>query len=348
MRTESDRDFSAAQDFLLGAKKFWTTQLYPHLRAQDQAQASITTASAPERIQANDLYAFYAWLERHLQRMKYAGRYGLVPWHGMQRTALEAALAKIEIPTVDHFEIPAYYPSFDVHQHPGGLMGDSLAGFVYERGARSTTPLDKHFDLHHRFTRQVGTLTTPKRILDVGCGFGKSTRPFAQQFAQADITATDLSMPCLKLARHLDARENIKPVRYLQADACATGLAAGGYDLVTSTMLLHELPIAHLTELFVQAHRLLEPGGWTVHLDFLPQVQPGADEFTHFMHAGHSVRNNEPYMQSLAAFDVRDHLQSLGFTDISITPFAENDQALDPSYPYWRFPWAVVQARKPM
>jgi hypothetical protein len=75
-------------------------------------------------------------------------------------------------------------------------------------------------------------------------------------------------------------------------------------------------------------------------------VQPGSDDFTDFIHGGHSLRNNEPYMQSLAAFDVRDHLQSLGFTDISITPFAENDQALDPSYPYWRFPWAVVQARK--
>ena len=93
---------------------------------------------------------------------------------------------------------------------------------------------------------------------------------------------------------------------YLQADACATGLDAGGYDLFTSTMLLHELPTTHLAELFVQAHRLLEPGGWTVHLDFLPQVQPGADGFSHFIHAGHAVRNNEPFMQTLAAFAIRE------------------------------------------
>ena len=346
MSTVNARAFSAAQDFLLGAKKFWTTQMYPQLQEQERALACGTKVPVQERMQGNDLYPFYAWMERHLQRMKYAGRYGLVPWHDTQRPALEAALAQVDVPTVPHFAVPAYYTSFDVHQHPGGLMGDSLAGFVYERGARSTTPLDKHFDLHHRFTRQVGALTTPRRILDVGCGFGKSTRPFAQQFAQAEVTATDLSMPCLKLARHLDAQENITHVRYLQADACATGLNAGGYDLVTSTMLLHELPASHLADLFVQAHHLLEPGGWTVHLDFLPQVQPGADGFSHFIHAGHAVRNNEPFMQSLAAFDVRGHLQSLGFTDISITPFAENDQALDPHYPYWRFPWAVVQARK--
>jgi ubiquinone/menaquinone biosynthesis C-methylase UbiE len=346
MSTVNARAFSAAQDFLLGAKKFWTTQMYPLLREQDRAHVAHAATPVDARMQDNDLYPFYTWMERHLQRMKYAGRYGLAPWHETQRPALEAALAKQNVPTVAGFQVPAYYPSFDVHQHPGGLMGDSLAGFVYERGARSTTPLDKHFDLHHRFTRQVGALTKPQRILDVGCGFGKSTRPFALQFAQAHVTATDLSMPCLKLAQHLDAQENIAHVRYLQADACATGLADAGYDLVTSTMLLHELPTTHLAELFVQAHRLLEPGGWTVHLDFLPQVQPGADEFTHFMHAGHSVRNNEPFMQSLAAFDLLGHLQSLGFTDISITPFAENDQALAPAYPYWRFPWTVVQARK--
>lgn len=344
MSTVNARAFSAAQDFLLGAKKFWTTQMYPLLREQ----ALETKTPVAERMQTSDLYPFYAWMERHLQRMKYAGRYGLVPWHETQRPALEAALARQNVPTVAGFQVPAYYPSFDVHQHPGGLMGDSLAGFIYERGARSTTPLDKHFDLHHRFTRQVGAFTIPQRILDLGCGFGKSTRPFAQQFAQAQVTATDLSMPCLKLAQHLDAEENIATVRYLQADACATGLANASYDLVTSTMLLHELPTAHLSELFVQAHRLLEPGGWTVHLDFLPQVQPGADEFTHFIHAGHAQRNNEPYMISLAAFDLKGHLASLGFTDIQIIPFAENDQALSGGYRYWRFPWTVVQARKPL
>lgn len=342
------RSFSAAQDFLLGAKKFWTTQMYPLLRQQDQAMAATGAGPVHARMQQSDLYPFFAWMERHLQRMKYAGRYGLAPWHDTQRAELEQHLSAISIDTVPGFALPPYYRSFDVHQHPGGLMGDSLAGFVYERGARSTTPLDKHFDLHHRFTNLIAQWMQPQRILDLGCGFGKSTRPFAQTFAQAQLTATDLSMPCLKLARHLDAKEHIGHVTYLQADACASGLPGARHDLVTSTMLLHELPLPQLRELFAQAYHLLEPGGWTVHLDFLPQVQPGADEFTHFIHAGHSVRNNEPYMQSLAAFDLKDHLQGLGFSDISIEPFAENDQALQADYPFWRFPWTVVKARKPL
>ena len=35
MSTVNARAFSAAQDFLLGAKKFWTTQMYPQLQEQE-------------------------------------------------------------------------------------------------------------------------------------------------------------------------------------------------------------------------------------------------------------------------------------------------------------------------
>ena len=76
MSTVNARAFSAAQDFLLGAKKFWTTQMYPQLREQNQAQTGGTASPVADRVQGNDLYPFYAWMERHLQRMKYAGRYG--------------------------------------------------------------------------------------------------------------------------------------------------------------------------------------------------------------------------------------------------------------------------------
>ena len=79
MSTVDARAFSAAQDFLLGAKKFWTTQMYPLLREQDSAHVAHAATPVDARMQDNDLYPFYAWMERHLQRMKYAGRYGLAP-----------------------------------------------------------------------------------------------------------------------------------------------------------------------------------------------------------------------------------------------------------------------------
>ena len=65
------------------------------------------------------------------------------------------------------FELPDYYRSVDIHQHPGGLWGDEIAGLVYERGARTTTPLmgSAHKDLHHRFTDlALKDIGTPKDI----------------------------------------------------------------------------------------------------------------------------------------------------------------------------------------
>ena len=85
------RAFTAAQSFLLGSKLYWTRTLYPALRAETDAAAR-RAAKTPETPQAvADLiadtpdYRTYAWLERHLQRMKYSGRYGLQPYHAAQR-----------------------------------------------------------------------------------------------------------------------------------------------------------------------------------------------------------------------------------------------------------------------
>ena len=55
MSTVNARAFSAAQDFLLGAKKFWTTQMYPQLQEQERAQASGAEVPVQERVQSNDV-----------------------------------------------------------------------------------------------------------------------------------------------------------------------------------------------------------------------------------------------------------------------------------------------------
>lgn len=80
---------------------------------------------------------YYCWLERHLQRFKYSGRYGLQPYHEQDRKRLEASLATGVAEVQDNFQYPGYYPRIEIHQHPGGVWSDSIAGFFYERGART-------------------------------------------------------------------------------------------------------------------------------------------------------------------------------------------------------------------
>jgi SAM-dependent methyltransferase len=133
-----------------------------------------------------------------------------------------------------------------------------------------------------------------------------------------------------------------KHVHFRQRDATDTGYSAASFDLVTSTMLLHETPPATLETLLAEAGRVLEPGGRMVHLDFywLP------DAVTRFMFYGHGRRNNEPYMQPVAQIDLPRLLRRIGFADVRIEPFHEAEDLGPQRKDLWRLPWTVISARK--
>ncbi|MEE2999355.1 MAG: class I SAM-dependent methyltransferase [Pseudomonadota bacterium] len=329
------RSFVAAQDFILSVKAYWTTQLYPQL---DQSNPI-------DEIEQTVDYKFFAWLERHLQRFKYSGRYGIHRFQNQFRTEIIEKFSDNDLLILNEkLELPNYYTAVDIHQHPGGLWSDDIAGTVYERGARSTTPLGAatHHDLHHRLTKIATSNYYPDKILDMACGFGKSTQPFYDSFPKANIIGIDLSAPCLKLAAYLANQNQIKNVHYQQANAENTPFKNEEFNLVTSTMLLHELPPKSINTVFAEAHRVLTPGGKMVHLDFylLPT------EFSRFIHKGHSERNNEPFMEPFSKMDIKKILRDQGFTNISIEPFEEADGTLETNYKPWRFPWTVISAEK--
>jgi hypothetical protein len=104
----------------------------------------------------NITYQYYSYLERHLQRMKYSERYGIVPRHEPFRPELEQKLPENLLTLQPNFVPPNYFTAIDIHQHPGGTCGDTLAGFVYERGSRSMwSGGSKDHDLHPRFNANI-------------------------------------------------------------------------------------------------------------------------------------------------------------------------------------------------
>ena len=353
-----DRSFTAAQDFLLSAKTFWSTTMYQTLRDMHAVSnkdtgegVSETVADIAHALEDSTLYQLYAWLERHLQRMKYAGRYGLVPYHQERRDQLLGSLnqshdADTRLELDQSLALPAYYTGVDIHQHPGGVWSDDIAGMVYERGARTTTPLAgaAEKDVHERFTDLVLTERTPAKILDMGCGFGKSSQPFVRRLPDSTVDAIDLAAPCLRLAARTARESQAGNVRFRQMNACNTDYNEGTFDLVTSTMVLHELPPKTVEDLLDEAFRVLSPGGRMVHLDFycLP------DAFRRFVHYGHARRNNEPYMQPLAELDLSALVASKGFIDVEVKPFRESESVDLEANSAWRFPWTVIAATKPI
>ncbi|MFO7305421.1 MAG: class I SAM-dependent methyltransferase [Gammaproteobacteria bacterium] len=349
----NERSFNAGQRFLLAAKQYWTTKMYTQLRREyedkcKQLGVEPKTVSEVAEITENlTLYHFFAWFERHLQIGKYAGRYGLVPYYAERR---QEVLKEIDtVPEGDpilelnpDMKMPLYYEATDIHQHPGGVWSDDTAGLVYQHGARTTTPLlgAAHEDLHYRFAEEIAAGGTPTAVLDMACGFGKTTLPLAIRFPEAQVVGVDLAAPCLRVAAHNARAKGLKNVRFKQADAIETGLESGSVDLVTSSMFLHEVPPRYIEKVLDEAARVLKPGGRMVHLDFY--YFP--DAFARFLHYGHGRRNNEPYMQPLAELDLPEMMRERGFTDIEIRPFKESPDA--DSKTAWRFPWTYISARK--
>lgn len=343
------RRFDAYQSFLLGCKTYWSGTLYPQVKNECDTEGSDRCFEAIETASRDSVtYQYYSYLERHLQRMKYSGRHGIVPMHETFRTVLEERLDQ-QLPegllTLDpDFVPPAYFTEIDIHQHPGGTCGDTLAGIVYERGSRSMWPGgSKDRGLHPRFNAIAKSICEPNRILDLGCGFGKSTQPFTEDFPAAEVIGIDVSAPCLKLAAVTAFEEQSQNIQYRQSCAEETPFTSERFDLVTSTMLLHEMPPKAIRALIQESFRLLDKGGYAIHLDYSADDDP----FNRFIHYGHSHRNNEPYMRPLNEMDLSGALRDAGFEDISIAPFEESPNALSSANTAWRFPWIVIKARKP-
>ena len=354
MRT--DRSTTAFQGLIGEMRNYWAKDLYPDFAEHCQkrlgpgrlADRPADSADAiADAMRDDTLYAYFAWLERHIQRMKYSHPdYGLKAAYGRLRPEvaahLEGAADSATLELDPGLEIPQYYRDVDIHQHPGNLADDIIDGLVYQASALSIHPNTKRFEVHDRFADLVRGRGDFRHILDMGCGFGKSATPLARVFPDAEVLGIELSAPCLKLAAVEAAELQLRNIAYRQADCLRSGLADESFDLVTSTQLLHELPVAEVHNVLAESFRLLQPGGLALHLDFRSR---GA--FQGFLMQGHARRNNEGYMEAFDRMDVGEAFARAGFVDFEAVPFAEREGATDPDYPYWRFPWTLFAGRKP-
>jgi SAM-dependent methyltransferase len=90
------------------------------------------------------------------------------------------------------------------------------------------------------------------RALEVGCGIGLFTEPFAR--SGAELTSIDISPDLLQIAR----RRVGDGVRFVVANAEATGFPAGSFDVIVGSSILHHL---HVFPALAEFRRVLVPGG---------------------------------------------------------------------------------------
>jgi len=106
----------------------------------------------------------------------------------------------------------------------------------------------------------------PRRILDLGCGTGTTTRLLKRRFPEASVIGLDLSPYMLVVAQH-KASDASLDIAFRHGNAMATGLADESFDIVCATLLLHETPPTVAKAILKESFRLLSPGGQMLILD---------------------------------------------------------------------------------
>ena len=341
----------AYQSFVVGLKLHWTNEIYDKVVEEAQALGLKDPKKIETAMQASTTYQYYGWLEHYLQQYKFMGRWGFMSHFEPKEDELDAILGEYDKIESDMLELdpdikfPKYYTLGDFHQFPGGVWINNTGAHSYEQGSRTTMPTHTaHADLHTRYVRMIKKLCKPRKVLDEGCGFGKTTMSLKKEMPKADVTGVDLSEPCLRLA-HRRAVEQKMPVKFVQGDIEGMKFEDESFDTVAGTMVLHEMPPRAIRNTFKEARRVLKKGGYYTHLDF---YDPPGGDVGKFVYYGHAVRNREPYMITMDKMDLTAELEKAGFTDVRVEPFEECDGALKNGEELpdeWRFPWTVIIAK---
>lgn len=118
---------------------------------------------------------------------------------------------------------------------------------------------DLMYDPFGEKAMECAGLKTGERVIDVGCGCGKTTNKLAELVGpEGHVTALDISVPMLKAAQdRLTA--NAKQVEFVAADAETFGFEPESYDVMFSQfglMFFHNMDAA-----FSNIFRALKPNG---------------------------------------------------------------------------------------
>ncbi len=121
-----------------------------------------------------------------------------------------------------------------------------------------------------RFRRLALTgleITPNAKILDMCCGSGQVTRILLEY--SDDVTGLDISP--LSLSR---SRLQVPQAKYVEALAEEMPFGDGEFDLVHTSVAMHEMTRSQLEQIFSQVYRVLKPGGTFTLVDFHQPTNP--------------------------------------------------------------------------
>ncbi|MFG2974435.1 class I SAM-dependent methyltransferase [Streptomyces sp. NPDC048331] len=159
-------------------------------------------------------------------------------------------------------------------QFANTAQAEAWNGYEGAQWARSQERWDAVNDGFNQPLLDAAAVLGGDRVLDVGCGAGRTTRLAARRATHGRALGLDLSGPMLDKARESAVREEVQNVAYVQGDAQVHPLDSESFDTVISRygMTFFTDPVAA----FANLHRALRPGG---RLAFVCAAEAEANEW---------------------------------------------------------------------
>lgn len=216
--------------------------------------------------------------------------------------------------------LPANVAGLDVHLMPGGYAPDDspVAGAIYDLGLGvfAAGMMGRNLDdiglSMANFVKYRFGDFRPRRILDCGATVGHNSVPWAQTFPDAEVHAIDVSGAVLAYG-HARARKLGVPVHFRQMNATRLDYPDESFDVVFSSMFLHELPLADIRRFFAEARRVLAPGGLLINMELPPNAE--LSPYDQFYLDWDCYYNLEPYYRGFRDQSPRELVKGGGFDE---------------------------------
>ena len=269
------------------------------------------------------MFNYYSLLRIHAQGAKYRALAPILARNAARmRQAAKDAPASGSLELDPALAIPRNVSAVDVHLMPGSYVREDepegmTAGALYDQGLAiySFGYMGDNLDdigrsMAHYVRRRFPDFR-PRAILDVGCTVGHNCLPWAQAYPEAETHAVDVAAPVLRYA-HARARLQGVPVHFKQMNAAdLSRYPDESFDLVFSSMFLHELSLKTQAQVFAEARRVLRPGGLMLHMELPPNGQ--MSPYQRFFLDWDSYYNNEPFYKTYRDQDPRTLTLNAGF-----------------------------------
>jgi len=230
---------------------------------------------------------------------------------------------------------PDYWDGVDFHRTKGGWDAHEFAGLVHGELIHKRL-VDRLYPggifKQRRFVAGVAPRDHYDEILEMGTSTGHYTTALQETYPDAKITGVELSPSTLEHAARI-ANSNGWAWDLYQRAAEDTKFEDNRFDLVTSFILLHELPAAVVRAVFKEAFRVAKPGADMVMSDVTRYAD--MDKLGVWRADYGAQVGGEPWWRESASLDLAEVAEEAGFVDVK----AWSEKPLN--YPH------IVMGRKP-